>query len=119
MSLTASMSARSGPWPGRTVRWPTPRGRPGGAPAARVDDLTVGQRPAEAPQEAAADGTDHRAGTVDDLVDRAGVVLVLVTDEHQRDLAQADEQLDVLVVLGSGVDDDHLVAARPFQHPRV
>ena len=87
--------------------------------ARRVDDLTVGQRAAEAAQEPAAHRADHRAGELDDLVDAAGVVLVLVADQHQRDLAEFGDLRDVLVVLGPGVDDHHLVAARAAQHPGV
>ena len=87
--------------------------------ARRIDDLTVGERAAEAAQEPAADRADHRAGELDDLVDAAGVVLVLVADQHQRDLAELGDPRDVLVVVGPGVDDHHLVAARAAQHPGV
>ena len=62
---------------------------------------------------------DDGAGELDDLVDAAGVVVVLVADQDQRDLAEFGDLGDVLVVLGSGVDDHHLVAALAAQHPGV
>ena len=58
-------------------------------------------------------------GALDDLVDAPGVVLMLVADQHQRDRAEFGDLGDVLVVIGSRVDDHHLVAAGPAQHPGV
>jgi hypothetical protein len=56
-------------------------GHHGDAQPRRVDHLAVDQWAAETAQESAAHGADDRAGTVDDLVDGAGVVLVLVADQ--------------------------------------
>ena len=87
--------------------------------ARRVDHLAVGQLAAEAAQESAARRAHRRAGRVDQLVDGVGVVAVPVADQHQRDAAQRGKLRDVLVVVGPGIDDHQLVAARATQHPGV
>ncbi len=70
--------------------------------AGGVDDFTIAQRSAEPAQEPAAHRADDRTGPVDDLVDAAGVVFMLVTDQHQRNGAERGEPVDVLVVVGPG-----------------
>src|SRR5262249_51348373 len=77
------------------------------------------QRTAQAAQEAAADRAHGRAGEVDHLVDAAGVVLVPVADQYQRNRAQLGDFGDVLLVVRAGIDNDHLVTSGTAQHPRV
>src|ERR1700757_1715710 len=89
------------------------------AQARGVDHLAVGQRTAQAAQKAAATSPHNSAGEVDDLIDAPGVVLVPVADQDQRNGAQLGDFGDVLLVVGAGIDDDDLVAARSAQHPGV
>ena len=87
--------------------------------ARSVDHLAVGELAGQATQKSAARRADRCAGQVDQLVDRVGVVAVPMADQDQRDPAHPGQFRDVLVVVGSGIDHHHLVAARTTQHPGV
>jgi len=86
--------------------------------ARSVDHLAVDEFAGQAAQKSAARRAHRRTGQIDQLVDGVGVVAVPVADQHQSDVADAGDGRDVLVVIGSGIDNDDLVAAGGRVAPR-